>query len=78
MLIPCYPAYEKQSVLLFIDNSIHLIQINNKSEYPKIINLSNEFTKYVFEELQFIIYFDFLLILNFDDKKKHGKEKYFH
>ena len=39
MLIPCYPAYEKQSVLLFIDKEIHLIQINTRTEYPKIINL---------------------------------------
>ena len=72
MLIPCYPAYEKQSVLLFIDKEIHLIQIYKSIEYPKIINLLDEFknNKIQFEELQFIIYFDSLLILKFDNSKK--------
>jgi len=102
LLVPCYPAYEKQSVLLFIDNEIHLIQINSKTEYPKIINLLYVFKDYntskgkqtdnstkngkhndiekitnQFEELQFIIYFDFLLILKFDDTIKNWKGKIF-
>ena len=68
MLVPCFPAYEKQSVLLFIDQEIHMVQINNKYEFPKIINLCNEFNSNKFEEFQFIIHLDFLLILHFNKK----------
>ena len=75
MLVPCYPAYEKQSFLLFIDNEIHMIQINNKNEFPKIICLDKEFKYNKFSDLQFIIHIDFILILLFnkEEKKWEGK-----
>ena len=75
MLVPCFPAYEKQSFLLFFDNEIHLIQINNKYEYPKVINLKTEFEYKFFNEFQFIIHLDFLLILHFDYTKRSWKGK---
>ena len=78
MLVPCYQAYENQSFLLFVDREIHMIQINNKNEFPKIINLDQEFSYKNFSEFRFIIHFDFLLILHFNTEKKYGREKYFH
>ena len=75
MLIPCYQAYEKQSILLFIGSGIHMIQINNENVYPKIINLKNEFKYNKFNEFQFIIYLDFLLILHFNSEEKIWKGK---
>ena len=75
MLIPCYQAYEKQSILLFIGSEIHMIQINNENEYPKVINLKNEFKYNKFNEFQFIIYLDFLLILHFNSEEKKWEGK---
>ena len=74
-LVPCYQAYEKQSFLLFIDNEIHMIQINNKNEFPKIIHLDKEFKYNKFSEFQFIIHIDFILILLFNNKEGKWKGK---
>ena len=70
MLIPCVRGYEKQSILLFIDKEIHVIKIKEKTIYPKIIDLSKQFHYEKFDEFQFIIYLDFLLILKFEEKNK--------
>ena len=70
LLIPCVRGYEKQSILLFIDKEIHVIKIKEKTIYPKIIDLSKQFHYEKFDEFQFIIYLDFLLILKFEEKNK--------
>lgn len=76
MLIPCketYERYENQSILFFIDNKIKLYKIRD-SKYieNKIINLAGNY-----KEFQFIVYFDFLLILQFDNQSNSWKGKIF-
>ena len=73
MLIPCASGYEKQSLLLFINKQIHIIKLKDTTSYSQIIDLEQEFSYIKFEELQFIIYLDFLLILKFDGKNWNGK-----
>ena len=77
MLVPCYQAYENQSFLLFVDKEIHMIQINNENEFPKIINLDREFNYKNFREFRFIVHFDFLLILHYNIQEKKWKGKVF-
>ena len=77
MLVPCYQAYENQSFLLFVDKEIHMIQINNENEFPKIINLDREFSYKNFKEFRFIVHFDFLLILHYNIQEKKWKGKVF-
>ena len=77
MLVPCVRGYEKQSLLLFIDKEIQIIKIKDKTNYPKTINLSQQFHYEKFEDLQFIISLDFLLILKFDDKNDIWNGKIF-
>ena len=75
MLVPCFPSYEKQSILLFVDKEIHMIQIDNKYEFPKILDLKKEFQYKKFEEFQFLIHIDFILILHFDINMNKWKGK---
>ena len=76
MLIPCFPGYEKQSLLLFLDKQIQVIKLKDSSIYPKILDLS-KFDFKDFREFQFIIYLDFLLILKFNKKKDEWIGKVF-
>ena len=67
MLIPSPRTYEQnenQSVLLFFDNKIRHIKIKDSTSDAKIIELGENC---IFSEFQFIVYFDFLLILKFDN-----------
>ena len=75
MLIPCLPGYENQSVLLFINKEIRLIKIKDSTSNGKAINLSELFNFNNFNELQFIIYVNFLLILKFDEESKLWRGK---
>ena len=77
ILIPCVPGYEKQSLLLFIDNEIQIIKLKDRTNYPKNIDLSFEFNYKDFKEFQFVVYFDFLLILKFNKDKSEWNGKVF-
>ena len=74
ILIPCIKGYKEQSVLLFIENEIKLF---NSSEIKKTINLKDYFTFNNFEQLQFLVYKDFILILKFYDNSMAWKGKLF-
>jgi len=68
MLIPCEPGYKGQSVLFFVDDEIFCIKINNNELFSQKIKLSEIFElnyNFNFNEFQFIVYFDFLLILKY-------------
>ena len=76
-LIPCINGYENQSVLFFIDNKIKLMKIKDGTQTGKFLDLSKFFNYNDFSEFQFIIYFDFILILKYDEKSKEWKGKVF-
>ena len=77
-LIPCSPGYKNQSALIFKDNEIICIKIKNNYLLGKI-NLSEIFrlNNFNFNEFQFIVYFDFLLILRYDNNKCEWEGKIF-
>ena len=77
MLIPCVPGYDKQSLLLFLDEEIQIFELKDNSIYPKNIILSTEFNYINFDEFQFIVYLDFLLILKFDKETNNWNGKLF-
>ena len=77
MLIPCFPGYEKQSLLLFLDKQIQVIKLRDSTLYPKNLDLSYNFNFKDFHELQFIIYYDFLLIIKFNKKRREWNGKVF-
>ena len=77
MLIPCFPGYEKQSLLLFLDKQIQVIKLRDSTLYPKNLDLSYNFNFKDFHELQFITYYDFLLILKFNKKRREWNGKVF-
>ena len=76
-LIPCVPEYKRQSFLAFIDKGIQIFNIQDKTTYPKAIDLSKEFNYNSFDEFQFIIYLDFLLILKYNNDLNEWKGKVF-
>ena len=76
-LIPCSAGYENQSFLVFIDDEIFCIKIKDNSSYGVKIKLSNIFESSNFNEFQFIIYFDFLLILKYKNGKHEWEGKLF-
>ena len=68
MLIPCESGYINQSVLFFVDDEIFCIKIKDNNLFPNKIKLSEYFdinNNFNFKDFQFIIYFDFLLILKY-------------
>ena len=75
LLIPCKGEYENQSALFFIEdkknNEIKICAENIKKEIlnMKELVLSEKFQYKNFEDFQFIIDIDFLLILLYDQKE---------
>ena len=76
-LIPCVNGYENQSVLLFIDNEIHMRKIKSEEGFGTVLNLKKDFEYKDFDEFQFIVYFDFLLILKYNEENKKWESKVF-
>jgi uncharacterized protein YkuJ len=74
-LIPCVYGYENQSVLFFIDNEIHIRKINSNISIGKNLILNDYFNYNNFDEFQFIVYLDFLLILKFNEEKNQWEIK---
>ena len=74
-LIPCVNGYENQSVLLFIDNEIQIRKIKSNISVGVYINLKNYFDYKNFDEFQFIVYLDFLLILKFNENNNQWEIK---
>ena len=69
-LIPCITGYENQSALFFIDDKIKLMKIKDGTQTGKFLDLPKFFNYKDLNEFQFIIYFDFLLILKYNEKNK--------
>ena len=76
-LIPCINGYINQSVLLFTENEIQIFKFKDSTEARKIINLKENFNYINFEELQFVVYMDFILVLKFDNSSNTWKGKLF-
>jgi len=76
LLIPCVYGDKNQSVLLFIDNYAKMIKIKDNSIIG-YLDLKEKFQFENFNELQIIIYIDFLLILKFNNKTKYWEGKVF-
>ena len=77
MLIPCVPGYENQSLLLFLDKKVQVIKLRDLTMIPKNLDLSLQFDYKDFNELQFVIYSDFILILKFNKKNGEWNGKIF-
>ena len=76
-LVPCSYGYENQAILLFIDKEIYMVIIKRNSAIGKTINLENVFKFDNFDNFQFIVHSDFLLILKYNEEIIYGKEKFF-
>lgn len=76
-LIPCYYGYEKQSLLLFYNNNEVRIMKMDGTLTPTVYNLKEKINFNNFNELKIIVYFDFILILKFDDEKNVWRMKVF-
>ena len=76
-LIPCVNGYENQSILLFIDSEIQIRKIRSDAGVGKTLELKNYFDYKSFDEFQFIVYLDFLLILKYDEKNEQWEGKVF-
>ena len=76
-LIPCVNGYENQSVLLFIDNEIQIRKIKSDTSVGVTLYLKKYFDYKNFDEFQFIVYLDFLLILQFNEQNNQWEAKVF-
>ena len=76
MIIPSYDKINKKSLLLFMNNEIKAIKIANQELRTKSLIISEHFPNSKFNDFQFIISLDFILILKYDkinQKKWIGK-----
>ena len=76
-LVPCIKGYINQSALLFTEDEILIFKFKDPTEARKKINLKEYFNYNNFEELQFIVYMDFILVLKFDNNSNTWKGKLF-
>ena len=76
-LVPCSYGYENQAILLFIDKEIYMVIIKRNSAIGKTINLENVFKFDNFDNFQFIVHSDFLLILKYNEENNLWKGKIF-
>ena len=76
-LIPCLDENNNQNALFYINNEIKLIKIKDPTDDVKTINLKTHFEFNKFDEFQFVVSMDFIMILKFDDNQKVWKGKLF-
>ena len=79
-LIPAFDGFDNQNVLVIIDYVAHIIKIKNSNLIGKNIQLRECFKDFdfkEFDELQFIVDSEFLLILIFDNKSRKWIGKVF-
>ena len=69
-LIPHDISIKKQNILIFIDQEIFAFLTDNNDIYTNNIQLANDFVFTEFDEFQFIVYIDFLLILHYENDNK--------
>lgn len=78
-LIPCSRGIEKQNVLIFEKDNIFCFGIKDNNSGGLKLNLSEKFglNNFNFNDFQFIIYFDFILILKYKNDSHLWEGKVF-